>query len=137
MKLTFATKEDSENLITFFNKHINKNDFEECYYEYFCPFWLKAAIKREQVIVLKENEEVLWALRYYPRKRDNKVSLYQFALDEKVRSKWILNKMLKFTWYSCFWFQVQKDMKLNEYFKKQNRDLREVDTKFNYWEITL
>lgn len=137
MKLVFATENDSENLIIFFNNHINKNDFDECYYEYFCPYWLRAAIKRDQVIILKDNETILGALRFYFRKTDNKVSLYQFALDKKVRSKWVLNKMLKFTWYSSFRFQVLKDMKLNDYFKKKNWSLLETDLRFNYWEINI
>lgn len=137
MKLVFASENDSEKLIAFFNNHINKKDFDECYYEYFCPYWLRAAVKREQVIILKDKETILGALRFYPRKTDNKVSLYQFALDEIVRWKWILNKMLKFTWYNCFWFQALKDMKLNIYFKKKNWSLHKTDVRFNYWEIKI
>lgn len=137
MKITYASQEDLENLISFFETHIIKTDFSEYYYEYFCPYGLKAAIKREQVIVLKNEDDIIWAMRFYPRKKENLVSLYQFALSKQVRWKGILEKMLKFTWYSCFLFQATKELKLNNYFQRQKWELSKTDDNFNYWELSI
>lgn len=137
MKITYASQEDLKNLISFFENHIKKADFSEYYYEYFCPYGLKAAIKRWQVIILKLDDNIMWAIRFYPRKKENHVSLYQFALSEQVRWKGILEKMLKFTWYSYFWFKATTDLELNSYFQKQKWELSKIEERFNYWKIKI
>lgn len=137
MKITYANIEEYESINIFFDENIIKADFPEHYYEYFCPYGLKAAIKREQVIVLKDDDKILGALRFYPRKKEKLVSLYQFALSEQVRWKGILEKMLKFTWYNNFWFQVFIDMSLNYYFEKKNWSLNKTEKEFNYWQLNI
>jgi uncharacterized membrane-anchored protein len=46
---------------------------------------VEGAVNRKQFVILKFEEKVVGALRFYLRKRDNIVSVYQFALKEKFR----------------------------------------------------
>jgi hypothetical protein len=137
MKLTFATKDDSKEVVNFLEKYIKKSEFTEFNYELFCPYWIRWAILRDEVIILKDNNGVVWALRFYPRKRDNIVSVYQFAIEKDMRWKWLIKRMLKFTWYDFFQSEVPVSSYINDYFKKQNWELIQTKGNFNTWQIKI
>lgn len=141
MKICFASKLDSENVVKFFDKNLKKEDFWkeiwDYFYEYFCPFWVRAAVKRKEIILLKDFENIIGALRFYPRKNSEIASLYQFAFEENIKNRKVLNIMLKFTWYKIFHSLCIKDSNLNKYFENQNWELIKNDKKFNYWKLCL
>ncbi len=141
MKICFATKEDSENTINYFDKNLKKEDFWENYKEkfneYFCPYWVRWAILREEVILLKNSENIIWALRFYPRKNSKIASLYQFAFDENIKKQKILYKMLDYTWYKVFQAKCTKDSKLNDYFEKLNWILIKSNKECNFYQLSL
>ena len=90
---------------------------------------------RGQMIIVVLNWEIIWALRFYKRKRGNITSLYQFALDKKIRWKWVLEKMLNFLWRK--WEIVEAmcpvNIEFNNYYKKKNWILSRTSDKYNYF----
>ncbi len=141
MKLILKIAEDKEIKLVqdFFKKYLG--DFEIFLqddstwiisYEFLCPYWVKWAVKKGNVVILKNDNKIYWALRFYPRKRDNITSIYQFALDKKVRWKRLIFKMLEKTWYENFESTCFLNSKFNEYYKKLWWKLKRSDDKFNY-----
>ena len=116
--LKIAEKTEIKKVQKFFEKYLNENNPWITNWEFLCPFWIEWAINRWQVVILKDKENIVWALRFYPRKRDNIVSIYQFALDENFRWKWLIEKMLRKTWYKNFEVACFINSEFNEYYKK-------------------
>lgn len=139
MKLTLKLAEETEikPIQTFFKRYLNKNNPGIVNGEFLCPFWVSSAIKRKQMIVLKNWFQILGALRFYPKKTDNIVSLYQFALSEKIRWKWLIKTMIWKTWYKSFEINCFLNSDFNEYYNKTWWKLEKSDNKFNYWIINI
>lgn len=78
MKIELAKNNFTEPVIRFFDKHLDKNNSAIISREFFYPLGIKAAIGRNQIIYCLENDKIIAALRFYPRKKDNIVSVYQY-----------------------------------------------------------
>jgi hypothetical protein len=139
MKLTLKIAEESEikNIQLFFKIHLNSDTHWIVNEEFLCPFWVSSAIKRNQIVILKQWFRILWALRFYPRKRDDIVSVYQFALAEKVRWKGLIKKMLEKTWYKDFDLACFLNSDFNKYYNKTWWKLFSKDEKLNYWRMYI
>jgi len=137
-KIKYAEKLEIEKVIEFFSKHINKDNDWIISEEFLCPYWIKWAILRKQMIIIVDNNDnIFWALRFYPRKIDDIISVYQFALDERIRGKDIIKKMLKFTGYNIFQAQSFVNSNFNNYYIKQNWKLIKENEKNNCWELVI
>ncbi len=137
LTLKTATKQETKLVQDFFAKNLTKDNPWITNEEFLCPFWVEWAINRKQVVILKYEEEIVWALRFYPRKRDNIVSVYQFALDERFRWKWLIKKMLEKTWYKVFEVNCFSDSSFNEYYKKTWWELKSDDGDMKIWGIEI
>lgn len=137
MKIEIATKRYEKQIIFFFQKHLIKNNPAIHSREFFCPSGVKVAINKGYIIlILNENDDVVAAVRVYPRKRDDIVSVYQFAINEKYRGNNLLKIMLKFTEYEIFEFLCPIEINFNEYYKKLGCKLiRKND--FNCWRLNI
>jgi len=137
MKITIKFAEESEikQVREFFKNMLFWKEDILTSYEWTCPFWLSSAIKKNEVIILKAWDEILGGFRFYKRKTDDVVSLYQFAIDEKIRWKWLLKKMFGFTWYKVFESLSFSDIDFNKYYEKTWWKLEKSDDKFNYWRL--
>lgn len=118
--------------ITFFEKHL-KNNSNIYNLEFLCPLGIKSAIYRNQIIIALEKDQIIGALRYYKRKTKNKISLYQFAIEQKYQGKNLIKKMLKLTKAQNIESMCLKNKSLNNYYKKTGWKLDKTDEKFNYW----
>ncbi|MFC1651830.1 GNAT family N-acetyltransferase [Patescibacteria group bacterium] len=137
IKLKLA-ENNLEEIITFFQKHLDLNSDNIASGELLCPVGIKAAIKRKQIVVCVVGEEIIAAMRFYPRKREpNTASLYQFAIDTKYRGKNLLRKMLLFT--GCKTFEALCPLKsnFNNYYKKTGWFLKSQDQRNNCWNLSL
>jgi diaminopimelate decarboxylase len=95
MKIKLATKEYSEEIVEFFENNLKRENEALYSEEFFCPFGVKAAVGGGQIMLAIDGEEIVGAVRFYPRKRDKIISLYQFAVDEKYRGQKIMNLIFK------------------------------------------
>jgi len=137
LKLKIAEKIETKKVQEFFEKHLDKNNPWITNEEFLCPFGIEWAINRKQIVILKNEEKIVWALRFYPRKKDNIVSVYQFALDKDFRWRWLIKKMLEKTWYKVFEVNCALNSNFNDYYKKNWWKLEKNDRKFNYWRFKL
>jgi len=141
MQILLAQPSQTKQVQNFFKKYLNKNSPWITNEEFLCPFGVSANIKKWQVMLVQDGEKILGALRFYPRKREKIVSVYQFALDESIRGKWFIKKILeqisKKTWYNIFESNCFLDDSFNDYYKKTWWILKKSDEKFNYWEMEI
>lgn len=137
MKIALARDNDL-NIIQFFNKNLVRDNDAITSEEFFCHFGIRAAIKRNQIVVCTENYRVVGALRFYKRKRiPGLASLYQFAIDKNHQSENLLKKMLEIT--NCDSFETSCPIKsnFNNYYKKTGWNLKNFDSKNNYWILNI
>jgi hypothetical protein len=133
MKIKLVSENDTKNIQKFFDKNLDRKNKALYSDEFFCPFGVSAAIKRNQVFAIFENEKVLTAVRVYPRKRDGVVSVYQFAVDSEYRGKKFLQRILKFTRYKKFEFTCPKKINFNNYYLKVGAKKVSENEKFNFY----
>ncbi len=100
--------------------------------EFLCPFWVLGAIKRQEVVILEEKEKILWAIRFYKRKKENIISLYQFAFLESLKNRKVLAKMLEFISWEIFETECFLDSETEKFL--QNQDFKYYKTK---WKIAF
>jgi len=124
-------------IINFFEKYLDKNNEAITGREFFCPFGLTAALKKKLLIIIFDNEKIVASVRFYPRKRDHIVSVYQFAINENYRGQSLLKKMLSITGFKTFEILCPLNSKFNEYYKKTSWQLTKVDEKYNYRGLSL
>lgn len=132
-----AEKSEVKQIQNFFKKYLDKTNSWIMNEEFLCPFWIKWAVNRGQIVILKYKKEIVWALRFYPRKRDNMVSVYQFALQEDFRWKLLIRKMLEKTWYKTFESSCLEESKFNEYYRKTWWKIKNNDNNINYWILEI
>lgn len=137
MEIKLAKIRQSEIIINFFNTHINTNNDALSSQELICPFWTNSAIKRNELIIWIVDNEIISALRFYLRKKDNVISIYQFAIAENFRNKWLLKEMLLKTWYKYFESICPIWSNFNNYYKKTSWILYKTDKINNYWKLFL
>ena len=138
LKITIASKEEEQEIIDFFEKHIKKDTDWLYNQEFVCPFGTKWAIKKWKIIVAKYQGNIVGALRFYRQKRQNIISLYQFAISESHRGKWLIKKILLFlgspiTVHS----RCCEESIFNEYYSKSWWKLNKTDKLWNLWELKI
>ncbi len=131
-----AKLQDLNFVVNFFDKYLDKNNPALYSREFFCPSGVKAAISKDLVILILDNDNLVAAVRLYPRKRDNIVSVYQFAISEKYRGNNLLKSMLNFTKYKTFEFVCPAEIKFNEYYEKLGAEIINKD-KLNCWRLNI
>ena len=137
MQIELAKSDSAELIIQFFDKYLDKNNSAIISREFFCPLGIKAAINRNQIMICLKNNEIRAAVRFYPRKRDQIVSIYQFAIAEKFRGKKLLLKMLEQTGYKNFEIICPIDSDFNAYYKKTGWVISKQKNQQNYWSLVL
>ncbi len=118
MLITLATEKNTKQLVDFFDKNLKKDNKAIHSREFFCPFGVRSAVKKNRVMLTLDDEKIIAAVRFYPRKRDAIVSVYQFAIDINYRRNSLLQKMLQEIRYDTFEFICPKDIEFNTYYEK-------------------
>ena len=105
----FARKNDTVDLLEFFDKNLDKDIWGGAVSrEFLCPFGLKSAVNRGQVVIVVRSEELVAALRFYPRKTSDTVSIYQFAFAKDAKMDSLFTKNLKKIGYKKSMYYVEK-----------------------------
>ena len=135
MQITTANPAHIADLITFFNEHLDSNNSAIYSEEFLCPLGIKAAVNRKQMIVAVVDGQLVGAFRFYRKKTQNKISLYQFALREDYRGKSLLKKMLQTINDVPIVALCPFDSEFNYYFIKTGwKQQRQID-EFNVWDL--
>lgn len=137
MRISLANPTNISEVVSFFNGNLDRNNSEVYSEEFLCPLGIKAAIKREQMIVATEDGQVVGAFRFYRKKTQNQISLYQFAISENYRGQGLLTQMLNTINDVPIISLCPTDAYLNEYYSKSGWVKQEDQSgKFNVWVFT-
>jgi len=94
--IVYADNIRTEDIVSFFNIHLDTSS-DSIPREFFCPLGLRAAINRKQVIIgLDTSSCIISAVRFYPRKKDGVISIYQHAINTNYDKDEVLKQMLNF-----------------------------------------
>ena len=94
---------------------------------------VKAAIRREQMLVALDHNQVVGAIRFYKKKTKEEISLYQFALAEPYRGLGLLCKMLHTINGAPIYAKCPVQSGFNEYFSKTGWQLKARGDTYNNW----
>ena len=86
----------TQEIVQFFQKYIAENSDLIANREYICPDGTRAAVRRNQILVALDGDVIVAALRFYPKKSTQTISLYQFAVAKNYRGKGVLYTMLQY-----------------------------------------
>ncbi|MBM7603046.1 diaminopimelate decarboxylase [Metabacillus crassostreae] len=133
MQIALAKPTHIAEVVTFFNDHLDRNRSSIYSEEFLCPLGIKAAIMRKQMIVATLEGQVVGACRFYRRKTQNKISLYQFAIDKPFRGKDLLKRMLMMINDLPVVSLCPVDSSFNDYFNKTGWNLESQNAEFKTW----
>ena len=137
MNIQLALTEQIPSVQSFFQKHLAR-EMEGIYSdEFVCPLGVRAAVRRQQMLVAVVNEEIVGAIRFYPKKTVQKVSLYQFAIDERFRGSGLLQKMLAQCGDAPIYALCSAESSFNTFYEKAGFQLLEQENGFNEWVYAL
>jgi Acetyltransferase (GNAT) family len=134
MRITFADSWLGQDVTFFFQNHIHENNDGISNREYLCPDGAFAAARRRQVVVAIENGEIVGALRFYPKKSTQTISLYQFAIRSSHRGQNVMGRMLQILGDYPVEVICPIASKMNEYYEKSGWRLKEGKKDNNIWE---
>lgn len=135
MEYRIAELKDSRAVESFFDKNLDRNNPAIYSEEFYCPKGLWAALKKRWVVIAIDDGVIVGAARFYPRKRDQITSLYQFAVDVRYRGGGVVCAMLEGVGCGEVESACKKDVSLNEYYHKTGWVMRRADEEYNYWYI--
>jgi predicted GNAT family acetyltransferase len=133
MQITIANPTHISEIVIFFNENLDRNNSAIYSEEFVCPLGIKAAIRRKQMIVATVEGQVVGAFRFYRKKTQNKISLYQFAISEIYRGKGLLKVMLNTINDLPIVSLCPTDSKFNDYFYKTEWELQGQNEEFKTW----
>ncbi|MEK5444432.1 GNAT family N-acetyltransferase [Fredinandcohnia sp. FSL W7-1320] len=133
MQIALAVPTQISEVVTFFNENLDRNNSAVYSEEFVCPLGIQAAIKRKQMIVATVEGQVVGAFRFYRKKTQNKISLYQFAISEVYRGTGLLKKMLTMINDLPIVALCPTDSKFNDYFHKMEWKFQNQNEEFKTW----
>ena len=133
MQIALANPAHISEVVSFFNENLERNNSAVYSEEFLCPLGVKAAIRRNQMIVATVEGQVVGAFRFYRKKTQNKISLYQFAISEVYRCQGLLKKMFKTINDLPIVALCPTDSDFNEYYYKTGWNLQEQSDEFKIW----
>jgi len=129
----YANKSDTVQVISLFEQYLLKDNDAIYSEEFFCSYGMKAAIRKNQMIVAIENDLIIGAMRFYRKKKQNNISLYQFAVSVPYRGRNIMMKMLELINDIDIIIKCPLSSKFNIYYQKMGWTLIRHDEIYNYW----
>ena len=133
MRIIMASPIEIHKVNSFFKEHLNPDSSELYSAEFLCPLGIQAAIRRNQMVVAVVDGEIVGAMRFYPKKTTNTISLYQFAISNEHRGKGILKKMLLFIKAVPINALCPVASEFNNYFLKTDWQLQKKRGEYNEW----
>ena len=133
MQIALASPTQIAEVVSFFNENLDHNNRAVYSEEFLCPLGMNAAIRRKQMIVATVENQVVGAFRFYRKKTQKNISLYQFAISEIYRGQGLFKKMLKTINDLPIISLCPMDASLNDYYYKSGWHLQEINEEFNVW----
>src|ERR1041384_12413 len=94
MIIRSAIWSDGPEVLSFFDCHLQGIPHLQIMPELGCPKGVQAAIRKGWLLIAVDKERIRAALRFYPRKRDGGISIYQFAVEPSYRGRHLINMLL-------------------------------------------
>lgn len=127
-----ATVSDTSAVIEFFSQQLQDIEIDLAFREFTCQLGLRAAIRRKEVLVCVDQDCLIAAARFYRRKRDHRISLYQFAVDPNYRGLHLISHLLMLLDADVI-AKCLKQANLNYFYQRNGWSLIDTDNRFNYW----
>ncbi|HAM79505.1 GNAT family N-acetyltransferase [Ornithinibacillus bavariensis] len=135
LDIKLAVQSNTNEVLAFFDENIDMDSGTIYNREFVCPDGVKAAIRRNQMLIAIKDDNLVGALRFYKKKTDNSVSLYQFAICKTHRNRGLLKDMLSYINAGPVRATCPKHSSINHYFRKTGWTLYETKGELNSWEF--
>lgn len=119
-----------------FNRCLDRKNDAIYSEEFFCQYGAKYAVLRQQVLLARESNKILGAVRFYPKKREPIINVYVFMVDVDARgqglSRLMLAELRKQNPLMCL---CPTQSAFNSYFPKNGWKLLGVKDTLNQWRL--
>ena len=122
-----------DEIIEFFKKNLEVDNDAIYNEEFFCEFGIKKAIREKYIVIATIGNKIIGAARFYPRKNDNVISLYQFAVDERYRNICVMDSILGFLPGNPVESLCPINSEFNDYYRKKGWELYRRNDKYFIW----
>ncbi|MFE8699813.1 GNAT family N-acetyltransferase [Cytobacillus sp. FJAT-54145] len=133
MQIALANPTHISEVESFFNQNLDRDNSAVYSEEFLCPLGIKAAIRRKQMMIATVEGQIVGAFRFYRKKTQTKISLYQFAISEVYRGKGLLERMLKTINDLPIVALCPANSTFNNYFYKTGWELQGQNEEFKTW----
>ncbi|MFG0215509.1 GNAT family N-acetyltransferase [Brevibacillus porteri] len=134
MKITIAESWLGYDVTYFFQDNIQENNDGISNKEFLCSDGAFAAVRRRQIVVAIENDQIVGALRFYPKRSTQTISLYQFAIRSSHRGQNLMGKMLQIFGDNPVEVSCPISSTMNGYYENSGWRLKENKRGNNIWE---
>lgn len=133
--IRLAVPSNINEVLTFFEDNLDIDS--DCIYsqEFICTDGIKAAIRRNQLLVAISDGHIVGALRFYKKKTDNSISLYQFAICKNHRNQGLVKQMLSTIKTGPVRVKCPKHSSMNNYFQRTGWSFQETKGELNGWQL--
>ena len=135
MQISLANTSQAGLIETFFSDNLLGDNDAIYSAELTCPLGIHAAVRRKQMIVATVEGEIIAACRFYPKKTQSKISLYQFAVRSDYRGKGLLKKMFAVLPDDPIISICPIHSNFNNYYSKTGWTLHNQNGEFKIWTI--
>jgi hypothetical protein len=125
-----------DEVIDFFDRNLEVDNDAIYNEEFFCKFGIKKAIREKHIVIATIDNRIIGAARFYPRKSDNVISLYQFAVDKEYRKNGVMNLILELLSEGTVESLCPVNSKFNNYYKRAGWQVHKEDKEFFVWRFT-
>ncbi|WP_442602404.1 GNAT family N-acetyltransferase [Paenibacillus sp. KN14-4R] len=136
MNIEIAKITRTNEIIEFFDLHLSRDNDAIYSPEFFCKDGVRAAVRNGRVLIACNGEHIVAALRFYKRKTQDILSLYQFAIDEPYRGKGLIQKMLSSLQSGNVEVCCPSSSVFNAYYVKTGWTILTRDEKLIRWVLT-
>ena len=108
--------------------------------EFLCEQGLRSAVAKGYVIIAIADGVICGMLRFYPNRRKEQISVYQFAVSEANRGQGVVDAMLRFLckhYNGAIVCKCPKSSAFNGYFNKTGWKIISECDPYYYWEWRL
>ena len=132
-----AVPNDVTPVTHFFHEHRKAISESAVGPEFLCSMGIHAAIRRGEMVVASSGAKIVGAVRIYRRKTVQRISVYQFAVQEAYRGLGIFKNLLAFCGDNIFEVKCRKDSLINEYFHSTGWVGVSCEGNESTWRLTL
>lgn len=134
--IELAKVEETSKILAFLKINLLKSNPSYYNDEFFCEDGTRAAIRKNNAMIAKIDNEIVGFVRFYKRKKQKRTSIYQFVVSPEYRGLKIMKHMfekIKRISGTDLESKCLCNDSMNEYYSKNGWEIDSIINGYNIW----